>query len=257
MNIKVVLEYDGAGFSGWQQQSARRTVEGELRRALAELTGERITVYGAGRTDAGAHALGQVASFRLPDGSIPVRRLVAALNAKLPADVGALSAEEVPEAFHARYSATARRYRYRYLDRPGRPALERDRCWHLPGTRLEVGAMAEAAAALVGRHDWTSFCSASEPQRARTREMRSASVRRRGEFVELELEAEGFLRGLVRGIAGALAEVGSGRREPGWLGELLAARDRRRAAMDKVRTAPARGLTLVEVLYRKDSKEGS
>jgi tRNA pseudouridine38-40 synthase len=247
VNIKVVLEYDGTGFSGWQQQAARRTVEGELKRALAELTGQRITVYGAGRTDAGAHAEAQVVNFRLPEGSIPLTRLVAALNAKLPADVSALSAAVVPDAFHARYSATGRRYRYRYLDRPARPALERDRCWHLPGP-LDVRAMNEAARALVGRHDWTSFCSASEPEGSRIREMRSASVRRRGGFVELELEAEGFLRGLVRGIAGALAEVGSGRRPAEWVGELLAARDRSQAA----KTAPARGLTLVKVIYQEE-----
>lgn len=257
MNIKVVLEYDGTGFSGWQQQAARRTVEGELKGALEALTGKRITVYGAGRTDAGAHALGQVVNFRLPERSIPVSRLVAALNAKLPGDVAALSATEVPDAFHARYSAVGRRYRYRYLDRPARPALERDRCWHLAGPRLDVQAMDVAAQALKGRHDWSSFCSASEPAGARAREMRAAQVRRRGEFVELELEAEGFLRGLVRGIAGALAEVGSGRREPSWLGELLAARDRRRAAREKVKTAPARGLTLVEVIYPKELKERS
>ncbi len=254
MNIKVVLEYDGTGFSGWQQQVARRTVEGELKRALAELTGERITVYGAGRTDAGAHAQGQVVNFRLPEGSIPIPRLVAALNAKLPADVSALRATVVSDAFHARYAAIARRYRYRYLDRPARPALERDRCWHLPG-RLDESAMGKAARALVGRHDWTSFCSASEPPASRTRTMRAAVVRRYGEFVELELEAEGFLRGLVRGIAGALVEVGSGRRRPEWLGEVLASRDRKRTAADLVRTAPARGLTLMEVIYQPESEE--
>jgi tRNA pseudouridine38-40 synthase len=247
VNIKVVLEYDGTGFSGWQQQAARRTVEGELKRALLELTQKRITVYGAGRTDAGAHALGQVANFRLPEGSIAVSKLVAALNAKLPADVSALSATVVPDSFHARYSAVGRRYRYRYLDRPARPALERDRCWHLAGP-LDERAMVEAAGALVGRHDWTSFCSASEPAGARTRTMRSATVRRVGEFVELELEAEGFLRGLVRGIAGALAEVGSGRRPPSWLAELLASRNRSQAA----KTAPARGLTLVKVIYQEE-----
>jgi tRNA pseudouridine38-40 synthase len=251
VNIKVVLEYDGTGFSGWQQQAARRTVEGELKRALEELTGKRITVYGAGRTDAGAHALGQVVNFRLPEGSVGVSRLVAALNAKLPADVSALSAAVVPDEFHARYAAIGRRYRYRYLDRPGRPALERDRCWHLPGP-LSEQAMGASVGALVGRHDWTSFCSASEPAAARTRMMRAATVRRSGEFVELELEAEGFLRGLVRGIAGALAEVGSGRRPPGWVGELLAARDRRQTAADLVKTAPARGLTLLEVIYRSE-----
>ena len=247
MNIKVVLEYDGTGFSGWQQQAARRTVEGELKRALLELTGRRVTVYGAGRTDAGAHALGQVVNFRLPEESIPVSKLAAALNAKLPADVSALSAAVVPDAFHARYSAAGRRYRYRYLDRPARPALERDRCWHLAGP-LDERTMAAAARALIGKHDWTSFCSASEPAGSRTREMRSAEVRREGEFVELELEAEGFLRGLVRGIAGALAEVGSGRRPPEWVGELLAARNRSQAA----KTAPARGLTLVKVIYQEE-----
>ena len=112
--------------------------------------------------------------------------------------------------------------------------------------------MESAARALVGRHDWTSFCSASEPVASRTRTMRAAAVRRSGEFVELELEAEGFLRGLVRGIAGALAEVGSGRRPPAWVGELLAACDRRQTAIDLVKTAPARGLTLLEVIYRTD-----
>jgi tRNA pseudouridine38-40 synthase len=247
VNTKVVLEYDGSRFSGWQQQAARRTVEGELKRALFELTGERLKVYGAGRTDAGAHAEGQVVNFRLPRGSISVSRLVAALNAKLPPDVSALSAEAVPEGFHARYSALGRRYRYRYLDRAGRPALERDRCWHLRA-RLDERAMAVAARSLIGRHDWTSFCSASEPDSARIRSMRSSTVGRLGDYVDLELEAEGFLRGLVRGIAGALAEVGSGRRPPEWVGQVLAARDRKLAA----KTAPARGLTLMKVLYREE-----
>jgi tRNA pseudouridine38-40 synthase len=243
VNIKVVLEYDGTAFAGFQQQARGRTVEGELKRALWELTGESVKVVGAGRTDAGAHALGQVVSFRLP-ARLPESRLLPALNARLPADVAALRAEAVADDFHARYSARWRRYRYRYLDRPARPALERGRCWHLRAA-LDVDAMQAAAKALVGRHDWTSFCSAAEPQRTRVREMRSVSVRRDGEFVALELVAEGFLRGLARGIAGALAEVGTRRRPPEWVGEVLAARDRSRAA----RTAPAGGLYLVEVIY--------
>ena len=243
MNIKVVLEYDGSGFAGWQQQARGRTVEAELKRALHSITGRELKVYAAGRTDAGAHAEGQVVCFQT-DGRISPHRLVAALNAKLPADVAVLSAEEVPEAFHARYSARWRRYRYRYLDRPSRPALERGRCWHVRGS-LDAEAMSQAAKALVGKHDWTSYCSASEPVDARVREMRSARVQRRGDFIELELVAEGFLRGLARGIAGALAEVGRGRRPPEWVGEVLEAKDRRRAA----RTAPAGGLTLVEVIY--------
>jgi tRNA pseudouridine38-40 synthase len=243
VNIKVVLEYDGRGFAGWQQQARGRTVESELKRALRELTDEDHVVYAAGRTDAGAHAEGQVVNFQL-QGRIAPERLVAALNARLPEDVAAIRAEVVPDGFHARYSARWRRYRYRYLDRRGRPALERGRCWHVAGP-LDVEAMSRAAQALVGKHDWTTFCSASEPRDERAREMRSATVRRRGEYVELELVAEGFLRGLARSIAGALAEVGRGRRPVAWVGEILRAKERRLAA----KTAPAGGLTLMEVIY--------
>ena len=243
-----MLEYDGTGFSGWQQQSGRRTVEGELKRALRELSGKDHKVYAAGRTDAGAHALGQVVNFQW-EGRIAVTRIASALNGVLPEDVSAVSAEAVDDGFHARYSARWRRYRYRYFDRRARPALDRQDCWWIV-EGLDVEAMNEAAALLVGRHDWTSFCSASEPEGQRTRELRSATVERRGRFVELELVAEGFLRGLARGIAVALAEVGTGRRPPGWAGELLRARDRAAAARDKVKTAPAWGLTLMEVIYQ-------
>ena len=243
MNIKVVLEYDGTDFAGWQQQAKGRTVEAELKRALREITGKDHVVYAAGRTDAGAHAEGQVASFHT-DGRISPQRLLGALNAHLPEDVVVLSTEEVADDFHARYSARWRRYRYRYLDRPSRAALERGRCWHVRRP-LDVAAMAKAAKALAGRHDWTSYCSASEPARDRVREMRSATVTRQGDFVEVELVAEGFLRGLVRSIAGALADVGRGERPPEWVGQVLHARDRRMAP----RTAPAGGLTLMEVIY--------
>jgi len=236
--MKVVLEYDGSGFAGWQQQAHGRTVEAELKRALSELTGVDHKVYAAGRTDAGAHAEGQVVSFQT-DGRISPRRMVSALNARLPVDVAVLTAEAMPDGFHARYSARWRRYRYRYLDRSARPALERGRCWQVVGP-LDVDAMSAAAKSLVGKHDWTSYCSASEPPDRRVREMRSVKVVRRGDFVELELVGEGFLRGLARGIAGALAEVGRGRRPPEWAGEVLRAHDRRRAS----RTAPDGGLTL-------------
>jgi tRNA pseudouridine38-40 synthase len=241
--MKVVLEYDGRDFAGWQQQAHGRTVEAELKRALLEVTGTEHKVYAAGRTDAGAHAEGQVVSFEM-DGRITPERLVGALNARLPGDVSVLSAQVAPDGFHARYSARWRRYRYRYLDRSARPALGRGHCWHV-GSGLDVEAMSAAAKALVGKHDWTSYCSASEPPPGRVREMRSAKVARRGDFVELELVAEGFLRGLARSIAGALAEVGRGRKPPEWVGEVLKARDRRLAP----RTAPAGGLTLVEVIY--------
>lgn len=152
--------------------------------------------------------------------------------------------ERADPGFHARYSARWRRYRYRYLDRPARPVLERRTCWHVPAP-LNVDAMQEAAALLVGRHDWTTFCSATEPERDRVREVRDADVRRSGSTVDLELVGDGFLRGMVRGLAAGVAEVGLGRRPAAWLGEILQARDRARAPA----TAPAQGLTLVEVLY--------
>jgi tRNA pseudouridine38-40 synthase len=243
LNIKVVLEYDGTNFAGWQQQAHGRTVEAELKQALRSISGGDVTVHAAGRTDSGAHAEGQVVNFHT-DGRISPQRLVAALNARLPDDVAALSAETVPEDFHARYSARWRRYRYRYLDRTSRSALERGRCWQVRGA-LDVNAMSDAARALIGRHDWTSYCSASEPADARVREVRSARVARRGAVVELQLVAEGFLRGMVRSIAGALAEVGQRRRPASWVGDVLRARDRRLAP----RTAPAAGLTLMEVIY--------
>lgn len=242
-----MLEYDGTGFVGWQRQKAGRTVEGEMRAALLRILGEEVTLQAAGRTDAGAHALGQVVNFHTARPVDPAR-LRSALNALLPDDVAALTVEAVWEGFHARYSARRRRYRYVYLDRPVRPALGRSWCWHLPGP-LDAGAMDTAARCLVGRHDWTSFCSAAEPEADRMRTMFAATVLRRecplGRSVELELVAEGFLRGLARGIAGGLAEVGRGRRRPEWMAEVLTARDRSLAP----RTAPARGLTLVEVLY--------
>ena len=218
-------------------------MEGELKKALGDLLGKEVTLYAAGRTDAGAHAEGQVANFYYP-GLLAPERLASALNVRLPADVAILSAGEVPPEFHARYSARWRRYRYRYLDRPARPVLALGRCWHFR-SHLDVAAMAEAASTLVGRHDWTTFCVASEPLEARVRTMSSAQVRGIDDFVELELVGEGFLRGLVRGIAGALAEVGLGRQPASWVGGLLEARDRRLAP----RSAPAAGLTLVEVTY--------
>lgn len=238
-----MLEYDGTEFSGWQVQRGLRTVQAEVERALRDITGLQHAVHGAGRTDAGAHALGQVASFHLRK-EMRVERLLAALNARLPRDVAAVSAMEVDDGFHARYSARWRRYRYRLLDRRSRPAVGRHYCWHIPG-RLDVDAMSAAALALIGEHDWSSFCSASHPGAERVREMREARVAREGDRVDVELLAGGFLRGLARGITGALVEVGAGRRGPGWMADVLRARDRARAA----RTAPAAGLTLVEVLY--------
>jgi tRNA pseudouridine38-40 synthase len=243
VNVKLVLEYDGGGFAGWQLQVRDRTVEGVLREALGRLPLRVDALHAAGRTDAGAHAEGQVVSVR-GEWRLPAERLRAALNAHLPPDVAVLSAEAVDDAFHARYSARSRHYRYRWLDRPARPALDRGRCWHLAAA-LDVPAMDAAALALVGRHDWTTFCTADEPDRSRVREIHAAAVARHGRWVDLALAGDGFLRGMIRSIAGALTEVGRGHRPPDWPAQLLAARDRALAPQ----TAPAAGLTLVHVDY--------
>lgn len=242
--LKLVLEYEGTDFAGWQLQAqGERTVQGEVQAALGRLPGRFGALYAAGRTDAGAHAEGQVLSLTY-EGELAPDRLSAAINAHLPDDVAVLSVEPVDPDFHARHSARWRRYRYRYLDRPVRPVLQRRTCWHV-GSRLDVGAMQEGAGLLVGRHDWTTFCAAGEPNEGRVREVREATVRRSGAVVDLELVGEGFLRGMVRGLAAGVAEVGLGRRPAAWLSDLLHARDRSLAPA----TAPARGLTLIEVLY--------
>ncbi len=245
MILKLVLEYDGTDFAGWQVQRRRRrrTVQGELEAALGRLPGAWGPVQGAGRTDAGAHAEGQVASVDY-DGSLALRRLRAAINAHLPEDVVVRAVEAAPAGFHARYSAVSRHYRYRYLDRAVRPVLDRGRCWWVR-TPLDEAAMRAAVPALVGSHDWTTLCAATVGEGDRVRRLLSAGVERQGRFLELDLVGEGFLRGLVRGIAGALLEVGQGKRDPTWLGRIVAARDRRLAP----RVAPACGLTLVAVQY--------
>lgn len=245
MLLKLTLEYDGTGFAGWQVQRGRRrrTVQGELESAVGRLPGTWGGLQGAGRTDAGAHAEGQVASLRY-EGPLSAGRLRGAINAHLPEDVVVLDVEEAPPAFHARYSAVSRHYRYRYLDRATRPVLDRGRCWWVRGP-LDVAAVQRSLPALVGRHDWTTLCAATVDPDDRVREMFSARVEHRGAFLDLHLVGEGFLRGLVRGVAGVLVEVGRGKHDPAWLGEIVAARDRRLAP----RVAPACGLTLVDVSY--------
>ena len=253
MVLKLLLEYDGTDFAGWQVQHGRRrrTVQGELEAALERLPGTWGSVQGAGRTDAGAHAEGQVASVSY-QGPLPLRRLRAAVNAHLPEDVVVVEVEPAPPGFHARYSAIARHYRYRYLDREVRPVLDRGRCWWVRSA-LDETAMGAAVPVLVASHDWTTLCAASVAAEDRGRRLFSATVERRGRFLDLDLVGEGFLRGLVRGIAGALLEVGEGKHDPAWLGQIVAARNRRLAP----RVAPACGLTLVGVHYPDQAPEGA
>jgi tRNA pseudouridine38-40 synthase len=243
MRWRIVLEYDGTGFVGWQWQPEGRTIQGVVEQALAKFLGHESRVTVSGRTDAGVHAEGQVASFdAVPDREpFEVRN---ALNALLPHDVACVRAERAPADFDPRGWSWGKVYRYRYLDRSARSALLRTRAWHVRS--LDDRAMHAAAACLAGAHDFTSFrsagCLANHPNRV----MESFSVTRDGDVVTLEARGQGFLRHMVRIIAGTLAEVGHGKRPPEWVADVLAARDRTLAGQ----TAPPHGLTLVSVDIR-------
>ncbi len=244
-NIKLILEYEGTNYHGWQSQkgSGKATVQDVLEWALSSLTGEEIRTISSGRTDAGVHALGHVANF-LTDSSIPAEAFAPALNRLLPADVRVLASGEAAHDFHARYSARGKTYRYRILNRRMPSALLRNSAWHID-RRLNVAAMRRAAAFLVGRHDFSAFRSASCSAKSPIRNLRSVTIRKSGELVDVLLEADAFLMHMARNIVGLLVEAGLGRFTADDVKAILRSRDRKRAG----RTAPARGLTLVIVQY--------
>ncbi len=241
--IRITLEYDGTRYAGWQLQENAETVQGAVEAALRKLLGRKVRVHGAGRTDAGAHALAQVAHF-LTSRPIPPGKIRAGANAHLPPDVAVLAAEEAPDDFHARFSSRGKVYRYLVLVRPARSALLRDRAWRLAGP-LNLRAMKLAAAPLLGRRDFSAFASAGGSVRDKTRSIKRIAIRRKGEGVEFEIEADGFLYKMVRNIVGTLVLAGQGKIPPAAVGDILASRDRTRAGP----TAPARGLYLVRVIY--------
>jgi tRNA pseudouridine38-40 synthase len=244
-NWRLVLEYDGTHFEGWQRQAgATRTVQGTLEAALAQVTGVAAGVHGAGRTDAGVHAEGQVANVRLETRLAPAE-LLRALDAVLPRDVVVRSLAVAPDAFHARRDALSKLYTYRLWTAPVRsPLRERTALW-VPAPH-DLDAMRRAAAALVGEHDFASFQAAGAPKRSTLRRMDRLEIAGVwGGEVAVHAEASGFLRHMVRNLIGTLLEVGRGRRSPDSMPALLAARDRGRAGP----TAAPHGLTLVRVHY--------
>ncbi len=243
MRIAMGIEYDGTGYNGWQRQKSGTGVQELVERALAAVADEPVETVCAGRTDAGVHAAAQVVHFD-SDASRTGRNWVLGTNSHLPPDINALWALPVGGDFHARYSAIARRYRYRILNRLTRSALYRHRAWwlHRP---LDLAPMREAARALVGEHDFSAFraagCQAATPNRRVT----AVEIERQRDWVTVTIEANAFLQHMVRNIVGLLAAVGSGERPPEWAREVLESRDRREGAM----TAPAHGLTLIAVAY--------
>lgn len=241
--VAVGLEYDGTGYSGWQIQHHAPSVQATLNAATARVAAEAVDCVGAGRTDAGVHAEAQVAHFDTRAVRTP-REWVLGINSNLPDDINVLWAADVPDDFHARYSATERGYRYRILNRPVRSALQRNRAWWVRQP-LDLSAMTAAAARFVGEHDFSAFRAAACQARSPMREVRCVDVSRDGDMVILHIVANAFLHHMVRNIVGTLVRVGLGEATPDWIGDLLAGRDRKLAGM----TAPAAGLSLVSVCY--------
>ena len=241
--IAVGLEYDGSAYAGWQTQAGVASVQEVTERALSRIADQPVALVCAGRTDAGVHAIGQVAHFDTDAVRSP-RSWVLGANTELPADVSLTFALTVPGHFHARYSAEARTYRYLILNRPARSALNAGRatCVH---RALDVARMAEAARALVGEHDFSAFRAAECQAKSPVRRMERLEVSRQGEWVRIEATANAFLHHMVRNIAGLLLAIGRGDATPGWAREVLEGRDRTRAAA----TAPAAGLYLLRVRY--------
>jgi len=251
MHFKITLAYDGTEFVGWQRQPAGESVQQCLETALAALDGRQVTATGASRTDAGVHAMGQVVGFSL-DRDIESASVVRALNARLPATIRVLDAVETPAAFHARFDARGKTYWYRIWNHEVLPPFERTTTWHVPAPPLDVEAMDAAARLFEGTHDFAAFQATGATTVSTQRTVFSSRVRLEPsrlandwQAVVYEVRGEGFLRHMVRTIAGTLVDVGRGRQTPEWAGEVLASGDRSRVG----RTAPASGLFLVRVDY--------
>ena len=241
--IAVGVEYDGSAYAGWQTQPAAPSVQQVAEAALGSIAAAPVTLVCAGRTDAGVHALGQVAHFDT-EAVRPMRSWVLGANSELPPDVSLRFAQPVPGHFHARYSAEARTYRYLILNRSARSALHARRATWVHRA-LDLAPMQAAAAALLGEHDFSAFRAAECQAKSPVRRLERLAVARHGDWVLIEATANAFLHHMVRNITGLLIAVGKGDASPSWAAELLAGRDRTRAPA----TAPAAGLYLVAVRY--------
>jgi tRNA pseudouridine38-40 synthase len=251
--LKITLAYDGTAYVGWQRQAAGTSIQGLLEAAIARIEGDAITVTGAGRTDAGVHALGQVASVTVPSAasSIACDAYVRALNASLPEDVRVRAVEEAGDDFHARFSARAKTYRYRLTRGGVASPFESRYAWHITHP-LDVAAMRAALDACRGEHDFAAFQSTGTPVRDTIRTMLAVSLTEEPALLEpgsslltIELTGTGFLRHMVRAIAGTVVEIGRGRWAADEMNKILASRDRSRAGP----TAPPQGLFLISVDY--------
>lgn len=240
--IKLTLEYDGTAYSGWQVQPDQRTVQGVLQGCLGNMMGSPVKVIGSGRTDAGVHALEQVAHADVPR-DIPPENIMLGLNSALPRDVRVVRCEDVPDTFHAQRSATGKTYRYTILNVTRPTALDRYRVWHIRQS-LDLASMQKGGSHLLGEHDFKAFKSAGD-ETGTVRNLRKLNIERVGDYVILTFEANGFLKHMVRNMTGALAEVGSGRMTSDDIARLLASRSR----VNAPKKAPPQGLMLMQVTY--------
>ena len=245
--LRLILAYDGTDYAGWQVQPDQLTIQEVVERAIEKITGKPVRILASGRTDAGVHALGQVASFR-SDTHLTTGVLHRALNGELPPDLAILDVSEVPEGFHPIRDAARKRYRYTIRDGAVRDVFSRRYSWHYR-RRLDAESMHRAGGELLGTHDFAAFEAAGAPRQSTVRTVFDISVKRgRGghsDVVTLEVEADGFLYKMVRTIVGTLVEVGRGARPETWVGEVLASADRGQAGL----TAPPQGLFLLWVSY--------
>ncbi len=241
-NIKLVIEYDGTNYVGWQQQKKGATIHGTLSKAIGRVINEEVALQGSGRTDAGTHAVGQVANFKTKS-NIPVSNLVQAINSYLPRDIVVKSAKKVPEKFHSRYSAKSKTYCYTILNSRIRDAVGRDYCLHY-STPLDIEKMQKASKVLIGKHDFSAFKSKSEvPSSVRT--IMKLEIKKKGKFLTFTVEADGFLYKMVRSIVGTLIEVGKGKMTITEFKRIVKSRTRAKAG----NTVAANGLCLIKVKY--------
>ncbi len=242
-NIKLIIEYDGTNYAGWQVQPNGLAVQQVLEGALAKLTGAKVRLYSSGRTDAGVHARRMVATFRT-DKSIPLRAFSDGLNTLLPPDIAVREAEEVSVDFDPRRDARGKHYRYTILNAPRRLPLARLHAWHVR-ERLDLDAIRKAAVHLVGEHDFAAFRASGCAAGTTVRRIDALEIGQEGDIIHIDVTGSGFLRNMVRIMVGTLVEVGLGKRSPDSLASLFEVPDRSAAGT----TAPAHGLCLMEVFY--------
>lgn len=242
-NIKIIIEYDGKGFNGWQKQPNKLNIQGEIEKAIGEITGEEIELIASGRTDAGVHSLGQTANFKT-NSNIDIQKFPIAINSKLKQSIVIKSAEEVEERFHSRYSVKSKKYRYTINNSKYGSAIYRDFEYHFP-IKLNVENMKKAAKEFEGEHDFKAFKASGTSSKSSVRTIYKAEVIEDNDRIYIELTGSGFLYNMVRIISGTLLDVGIGKIKPEEITNLIESGKRENAG----KTLPAKGLCLVEVTY--------